>query len=279
MNTPTSLPFALTTAEAAGLGAGHHEQGFLDGQGFAGDGTARAGPHDVAHFQEQGAARWRRRDGGGRNRVPLKPRAWSTAIARASPITSMAVVLAVGARLKGQASFGTQDVEDDVTVAGEVDLGTPVMVMIFTEKRFARGQQIEEFLRFAGITERDDEGAVIDDAEVAVEIVHAVEGDAGRTDAGKGGGDLVADVAGFANADDDDFAAAAQGVHRQFHGAVEGAVEEGAHGLERGEFDVKDFAGTGQVTHRVSVPSTWCAGNVEGTEGHQSLEDLWGRAT
>ena len=37
----------------------------------------------------------------------LKPRASSTAIESASPITSEAVVLAVGAMLNGQASFGT----------------------------------------------------------------------------------------------------------------------------------------------------------------------------
>ena len=86
---------------------------------------------------------------------------------------------------------------------------------------------------------------------VAVKGVHAVENDAGGTGAGEGGGDFAADVAGFADANDDDFGAAAQGVHGEFHGAVERAVEEGADGLERGELDIKDFAGTGQMTHGI----------------------------
>jgi hypothetical protein len=44
-----------------------------------------------------------------------------------------------------------------------------------------------------------------------VERVHAVEDDAGRAGAGERGGDFRADIAGFTDADDDDFAAATEG--------------------------------------------------------------------
>ena len=129
------------------------------------------------------------------------------------------------------------------------------------------GQEVEQFLGFARIAERDDEIAVIDNAEVAVEGVHAVENDAGGPGAGERGGDFAADVAGFADADDDELAPAAERIHDEFDSLDEGAVKQAAHGLERGKFDVKDFAGTGQMTHGSSVPSTDGAGNVEGTGG------------
>ena len=58
--------------------------------------------------------------------------------------------------------------------------------------------------------------------------VHAVEQDGGGAGAGERGGDFLADVAGLADADDDDFAALAEGGHDQIHGAHEAVVEPGA---------------------------------------------------
>ena len=49
--------------------------------------------------------------------------------------------------------------------------------------------------------------------------VHAVEHDAGRAGAGERGGDFLADVAGFADADDDDFAALLERFDNDFDGA------------------------------------------------------------
>ena len=40
---------AVDHADAAGLGAGHHQQRFFHAQGLCGHGVARVGPHDVAH--------------------------------------------------------------------------------------------------------------------------------------------------------------------------------------------------------------------------------------
>src|SRR4029077_1492711 len=85
-------------------------------------------------------------------------------------------------------------------------------------KTLQRGQEVEQLLRFAGVTEGEDEITITHDAEVAVQGVHAVEDDAGGAGAGEGGGDFAADVAGLADADDDDFAAAAQGVGGKLHG-------------------------------------------------------------
>ena len=71
----------------------------------------------------------------------LKPRACSTAIASASPMTSMAVVLAVGARLNGQASLGTRTFSTRSLWRASEDLGAPVSAMIFTENRFSAGSR------------------------------------------------------------------------------------------------------------------------------------------
>ena len=80
--------------------------------------------------------------------------------------------------------------------------------------------------------------------------VHAVEHDSGGTGAGERGGDFLADVAGFADADDDDFGAPAQRFDNHFHRAVKRGVELGAHGFERGDFDVKHFSGLVKMAHR-----------------------------
>ena len=79
--------------------------------------------------------------------------------------------------------------------------------------------------------------------------VHAVEHDAGRTGAGERGGDFLADVAGLADADDDDLAASPQNFHRQFDRLVKGAVEPGTNLPDGGHLNVEHPAGLGQMTH------------------------------
>ena len=171
-------------------------------------------------------------------------------------MTSIAVVLAVGARLNGQASRGTWTFNDDVAVPRERRFDAAGQRNDFDRKPLQRGQQAQQFLRLAGIAERQDHVAVVDDAHVAVQGVHAVELDARRTGAGERGGNFPADVAGFADADDDDFSALPERGDHQLHGAVEGFVQLRAHGLERGEFDVEHLAGLVEMAHaRESVTS------------------------
>ena len=84
---------------------------------------------------------------------------------------------------------------------------------------------------------------------VAVQGVHGVQHDAGRTGAGECGGDFLADVARFADSDHDDFAALAKRADHQVHRAVERRVELRAHGFEAGQLDVEDLARPFQVAH------------------------------
>ena len=79
--------------------------------------------------------------------------------------------------------------------------------------------------------------------------VHAVQHDGGGAGAGERGGDFRADVAGFADADDDNFPARLERGDDGLDGAVEGFVELRADGLERGKFDVEHFTGLGKVAH------------------------------
>ena len=79
---------------------------------------------------------------------------------------------------------------------------------------------------------------------------------AGGTGAGEGRGDFLADVAGFADADDDNFAAPLQRFDDGFNRAVKRFVEQRADGFERGHFDVENFAGFGEVAHGGSLPAT-----------------------
>ena len=57
-------------------------------------------------------------------------------------MTSMAVVLAVGARLNGQASLGTRTFNTTSLWSARVDLGLPVMAMILTRNRLKAGNRL-----------------------------------------------------------------------------------------------------------------------------------------
>src|SRR5947208_1835383 len=78
-------------------------------------------------------------------------------------------------------------------------------------KPFQSRNEVEQFFRFPRIAEGQDDVAVIDDAEIAMKGIDTVEHDAGGARAGEGGGNFLADVAGLADAEDDDFAALLEG--------------------------------------------------------------------
>ena len=66
---------------------------------------------------------------------------------------------------------------------------------------------------------------------------------------------LCADVAGFADADDDDLCRAGASVSTiNSTACVECAVELRAHCFERGQFDVEHSPGLGQMIHAARLP-------------------------
>ena len=119
----------------------------------------------------------------------------------------------------------------------------------FDGKSFERRQQVEQLLRFAGIAQRQNHVAVVDEAEVAVERIHAVEHHARGAGAGERGGDFLADVAGFADAHHDDFGALRQCARNRFHRVIKGRIKLRANGFERGQFNVEYFPGLDEMLH------------------------------
>src|SRR5439155_10998216 len=85
--------------------------------------------------------------------------------------------------------------------------------------------------------------------EVAVQRVDGVEHDAGRAGAGESGGDLVAEVAGFAHAGDDEFVAIAQRRDDQFDRGREVGIEPRARLAQGVDLDVEDEFGAFDVVH------------------------------
>ena len=162
------------------------------------------------HVQQQAApevpAGWERAKS-----ASVKPRALSSVTASASPMASAAVVLAVGARFSGQASAGTPMSrctvgiagQGGVRIAGEGDQRN-------TQPLDARGRMVRISARLAGIGQRQHGVVARDHADVAVAGLGRVHEEGGGAGAGQRGGDLAADVAGFAHAGHDHPAAAAK---------------------------------------------------------------------
>ena len=139
-----------------------------------------------------------------------KPRASSSATASASPSASAAVVLAVGARLSGQASSSTRASRCDVGLARQRGIGVAgdgdQLAALALDQRHD-GQQ---FVVLAGVGKRDQHVVARDHAQVAMHGFGGMHEIGRRAGAGHGGGDLARDVAGLADAADDDAAAAGQ---------------------------------------------------------------------
>ena len=76
--------------------------------------------------------------------------------------------------------------------------------------------------------------------------------------------DFLADIARFADADDDDLAALAQTLHDQFDRLRKSAIKLRSHRFEGGDLDVKNFTGPGQMTHTPRMLRLTGTSNNEG---------------
>src|SRR5581483_1165296 len=83
--------------------------------------------------------------------------------------------------------------------------------------------------------------------------VQAVQDDARRTGAGQGRRNFLSDIAGLANADDNQFTALPEGLDDDLHRRIKGPIEAAAHDLESRDLDVKDFPRPGQMLHEFEV--------------------------
>src|SRR5439155_14584160 len=134
VNTPTSLPRELTTLTLPDLACVIRSNACLTVSDSGA--TALRGPARMMSPTRSSSARPIAPEGWYLAKsVFLNPRACNTAIASASPSASIAVVLAVGARLNGHASRGTRTLSSTSLCCVRVDFGAPVSAMILTEKR------------------------------------------------------------------------------------------------------------------------------------------------
>ena len=89
----------------------------------------------VSNLRPSAPPGWERAKSSGR-----KPRASSNATARASPMASWAVVLAVGAKFRGQASRGTPQSSTRSAWRANVDCSPPVMAIKGAPRRLSTGK-------------------------------------------------------------------------------------------------------------------------------------------
>lgn len=125
-------------------------------------------------------------------------------------------------------------VDDDVAGLGEGAAGVAGEGNDAHVKSGEGGQDIDQLFSFAAGGEGEDDVAIGDDAEVAVERVQGIEDDCGGAGGSERGGDLLADVAGFADAADDYFApgfhAGADEIDRLAEGVTEAFGQPGDAG-------------------------------------------------
>ena len=239
-------------ADAAGFGAAHDEESIADAETLAGDGVAFAGAHDIADFEEQRAS-----DGAGRV-VAGEVFLGETAGLEDGHGEGIAHDQHGGGaggwgQVEGAGFARDAHIERDVTDAGQGGLGGAGHGDDADRESFESRNEVQQFLRFPRVTQGENEVAVVDDAEVAMECIDTAEHHAGGSGTGEGGGDFAADVAGLADADDDDFAALPQRADDEIDGRVEVLVEVRPHGPQSGQFDVEHLAGFGDVAHEGEV--------------------------
>ena len=174
-------------------------------------------------------------------------------MASASPSASMTVVLEVGARFSGQASCSILTSRTMCEFWARVEFGSPQTAMILHLEPRDGGQDSQHLFGLAAGAQGQDDVAIRDHAEIAVQGVQGIEHDGRRAGAGEGGGDLVPDMPGFAHAEDDDFAARFHAFFDQLDGARKIVVQPVAQTLELEDFDIENASGFFEIIHRALI--------------------------
>ena len=143
---------------------------------------------------------------------------------RASPMARAAVVEAVGARPRGQASDADGDVEVHVGGLGQGRAGVAGHGHEGRPQALHLGHEGQELLGLAAVAEGEHDVALDHAPEVAVDGVGGVEVERRRSGGGQGGRDLLADEAALAHARDHDAPGAGE---ERSDRAIEARVDAG----------------------------------------------------
>ena len=180
----------------------------------------------------------------------VKPRASSSATASASPIASVAVVLAVGARLSGQASSATLTSRWTLAARARFDFGLPVIAMTGTPRRDRCGissstSAVSPELEIASNTS----SRVIMPMSPWLASAACMKNDGVPVEASVAA-ILPRDVAGLAHAADDDAPAA---LEADGAGARESRIEPRHQRRDRAALDLERPASGGDQRGRVGL--------------------------
>jgi hypothetical protein len=139
--------------------------------------------------------------------------------------------------VEGAGFFFDADVENNVAGTGESRFG---ITGESDDRHFQTLQcfeQIQDFLGFAALGDREQRVATSKHTQVTVERFGGMQEERRRTGAGKGGGNLAANQTGLAHTRDDDTAFARE---EKIDGAIEGGVEASEEVVQGLRFDLKD---------------------------------------
>ena len=166
---PEQLPVFIRHDRGAGAHSGHRFQ-HVANLGIGRDKRQRlARPHDLMDAHEQTAPDHSRRDEIWRN-LPSEIRALpASTMASASPSASMTVVLEVGARFSGHASCSTFTSRKTCAFLRQGRIGVAAHRDDFDLKPRDRRQNPQQFLGLAARAQRQNDIAVRDHAEIAVQ--------------------------------------------------------------------------------------------------------------
>ena len=157
-------------------------------------------------------------------------------------------MLAVGARLSGQASAGTLTSRCTSASRASVEAGIAGHRDEARVHALEERQDRQELRRLARVGNREHDVALRDHAQVAVAGLGGVQEECGRAGAGERRGDLAADVTGFAHPGDDHAAGAGE---QDAAGLLELAAQAVDEGGDRARLDLE----------RLAVPSRSVAGS------------------
>ena len=145
------------------------------------------------------------------------------------------------------------DVENDVRVLRQAGIRVAANGDDLHLKSRDGRQDSQHLFGLAAGAQGEDDVAVRDHAEIAMQRVQGIEHDGGRTGAGERRSDLVPDVPRFPHADHDDFAARFHALLDQLHGTAKIIVQALAQPLELENLDVENASGFFQVIHRALI--------------------------
>ncbi len=226
--------------DGAATGGGHGEQCVTDGRAWTDVGGMFASPHEVFDFQRDGTT-----DGACGMELGIVVELEMTEVEHRHGQR-------VAESCEGRRGGGWREIEgacfprdrhgdDEIRAFAEARFRLLRDGDDIDAEAFDGGDDGEQLIRFAAVAESEQRVLRRDDAEIAVHGFDGMHEDGAGACGSERGGHFLADVAAFADAGDDEFAAAGDGIEAPPDAIGEGLAEVRADGLEPFYLNIKDF--------------------------------------